>query len=83
MTLKIRRLTQGEFIVFVLSGRIEDENLAQLQELVSQETHRVTFDLKEVNLVGRDTVRFFAQHERNGGRLVDCPSYVRAWIARL
>jgi hypothetical protein len=38
-------------------------------------------DLKEVTLVGQAAVRFLARVEAEGIRIVNCPGYVRSWIA--
>jgi len=78
--LKIRRLVEGESITFALSGRIEDQDLAQLHSLTESEP-RPVLDLKEVTLVGRDAVRFLAQCEQKGIRLSECPAYLVGWIA--
>lgn len=84
MTLKIQRSMEGERVVFTLSGRIEVEHLAQLKRLLEcePEDHRFALDLKEVQLVDRDTVRFLARCEADGIRLENCPAYIREWIAR-
>ena len=79
--LKIERFLRGELIVFVLSGRIESENLPQLEALTSAERSRFVLDLKEVNLVSRDAVKFLTRCEENGAVLQDCPPYVREWMA--
>jgi hypothetical protein len=58
------------------------EHVAQVQEFLADETDsRVIFDLKDVTLVDRAAVQFLADMETAGVRLVDCPGYVRSWIA--
>jgi hypothetical protein len=79
--LKIRRLVEGESITFALSGRIEDQDLAQLRSLTEAEPRPVVLDLKEVTLAGRDAVRFLAECEQKGIRLSECPAYLLGWIA--
>jgi hypothetical protein len=68
--------------VFALSGRIEEEHVLELQNLLSGETqrHNITFDLEEVRLVDRQVVKFLGACEGRGIRLRNCPSYVREWI---
>jgi hypothetical protein len=39
-------------------------------------------DLKEVNLVSREVVTFFARCKEGGMGLNNCPAYIREWIAR-
>ena len=82
MMLKIEKSVAGEFVVLTLSGRILDENLIELDTLVKAEQRSVMLDLKEVNLVGREAVRFLAVCEDQGIRLKDCPAYIREWMAR-
>jgi hypothetical protein len=58
------------------------EHATQLQEFLANEpTGRVTLDLTEVTLVDRAAVRFLADAEDAGIRLINCPGYVRSWIA--
>ena len=80
--LKIRRSENDGAPVFALSGRIEEEHVLELQNLLSGETqrHNITFDLEEVRLVDRQVVKFLGACEGRGIRLRNCPSYVREWI---
>ena len=41
----------------------------------------ILLDLKDVTLVGREAVQFLARVEAAGVRVVNCPDYVRSWIA--
>ncbi|MGH7494030.1 MAG: hypothetical protein ACREOO_16765 [bacterium] len=84
MTLKIERASQEECVTFALSGRIETALTAELQKLIDLETenHNVVLDLREVQLVDQDTVRFLARCEAVGIKLENCPAYIREWIAR-
>ena len=82
--LKIQRATDGQGVVFTLSGRIEAEQVAELQRLFALEAAGVSLvlDLHEVELVDREAVRFLAQCEAEGTTLVHCPAYIREWIER-
>jgi anti-anti-sigma regulatory factor len=80
--LKIERLAQGESVIFSLSGRIEMEDIAELQRLFAAEDHNVIMDLKEVTLVDRDAVRFLARCEADSIKVENCPAYIREWIVR-
>jgi hypothetical protein len=42
---------------------------------------RIVLDLKDVTLVDRAAVQFLARVEMAGTELVNCPEYVRSWIA--
>ena len=69
-------------MLFTLSGRIEAEEIKELQQLLALETsgHQVTFNLRDVTLVNQDVVNFLAQCEADGIKLENCPLHVRTWI---
>jgi len=54
-----------------------------LQELLATTAAgRVVLDLKDIiTLVDRAAVRFLARVEMAGTEIVNCPEYVRSWIA--
>jgi hypothetical protein len=81
--LKIQRSSNGE-VVFTLIGRIEIEDIGELQRLFSLEQvgRRLALDLEDVTLVDRDAVKFLARCEADGIKLENCPAYIREWIAR-
>ena len=81
--LKIQRSANGK-VVFTLSGRIESEDVAELQRLLDLEGERdhLTLDLKDVTLLDRDAVKFLARREADGVQLDNCPAYIREWIER-
>ncbi len=80
--LRIHRLANGE-VVFTLSGRLDQEHIAELDALVKAETGRpVLLDLKDMTLAGQEGIDFLAQCEEAGIALVNCAPYVREWIAR-
>jgi anti-anti-sigma regulatory factor len=80
--LRIQRLASGDAIIFVLSGRIQTENITQLESLIVADAEPIVLDLSEVNLVSRDVVRFLGQCENDGVKIQNCPAYIREWIAR-
>ena len=79
--LNIQRSSNGE-VVLTLSGRIQIEDVAELQRLLSLEAagQEIRLDLKEVTLVDRDSVKFLARCETENIRLANCPAYIREWI---
>ncbi len=78
---RIHRSATPDTVVFALSGELDLDHATRLQEFLTNEaTDRVTFDLREVTLVDRPAVRFLADAEAAGIRLVNCPDYVRSWI---
>ena len=82
--LRIQRAVAGQHVVFTLSGRIQGEQVAELQRLFALEAAGVSLvlDLHEVELVDREAVRFLAQCEAEGITLVHCLAYIRVWIER-
>ena len=72
-----RRLRAGP-----LPAHFDAEHAARLQEFVANEVSgHIVLDLKEVTLVGQAAVRFLARVEAEGIRIMNCPGYVRSWIA--
>jgi hypothetical protein len=82
MTLKIESAFDGKTATLRLSGRIEEDHLAAIQDEVKRYHPRLAFDLGEATLVDREVVRFLAAQEVEGVELLDCPRYIREWIAR-
>ena len=79
--LKITRVTNGE-VVFKLSGRMEAENVSELEELFSAEEsgRRIVLDLENLTLVDQDVVSFLRRCEAESIQLKNCPAYIREWI---
>jgi hypothetical protein len=78
--LRIQRVFKGNCVMFVLSGRIRAEDIAELHKAFEAESGRRVLDLREVALVDREAVRFLARCEAGGIELTNCPAYVREWI---
>jgi hypothetical protein len=80
--LKIRRSEESGLVVFILSGRVEEKDVKELQELLQAEAQGldIALDLGEVRLVDREAVRFLAACEARRIKLKNCPSYIREWI---
>jgi len=72
---------QPDANVFVLSGVLDTEHATRLQELLATASGRIVLDLKDITLVDRAAVRFLARVESAGTEIVNCPEYVRRWIA--
>jgi hypothetical protein len=79
--LKITRATNGE-VVFKLSGRMDAENVSELEELFSAEEsgRRIVLDLEDLTLVDQDVVSFLRRCEAGSIQLKNCPAYIREWI---
>jgi hypothetical protein len=79
--LKITRATNGE-VVFKLSGRMNAENVGELEKLFSVEASGcgIVLDLGDLTLVDQDVVSFLGHCEADGIQLKNCPAYIREWI---
>jgi hypothetical protein len=79
--LRIERSTSGQ-VVFTLSGRMQTEDISQLEQLLAVEApgQRLMFNLRDVTLVNQDVVTFLAGCEANGIKLESCPLHIRSWI---
>jgi len=79
--LRIERSANGE-VVFTLSGRMQTENIGQVQQLLAVETpgQQLVFNLRDVTLVNQDVVTFLAHCEASGIKLENCPLHIRNWI---
>ncbi|HEX4783498.1 MAG TPA: hypothetical protein VH350_04100 [Candidatus Sulfotelmatobacter sp.] len=81
--LRIQR-SGNEEVIFTLSGRIDEEDIAELETLVRSEAdgRRIVLDLKDLTLAGRDAINFLERCEADGITLKNCAAYVREWIKR-
>jgi hypothetical protein len=78
--LKIQR-SSGAGVVFTLIGRIEIEDITELERLFSLEAGGgFVLDLEEVTLIDREAVKSLARWELENIELKNCPAYIRAWI---
>jgi len=82
MTLKIESAFDGKTATLRLCGRIEGDHLDAIQAEIRRFLPQLVFDLGEATLVDREVVCFLAAQEVEGVVLVDCPRYIREWIAR-
>jgi anti-anti-sigma regulatory factor len=79
--LKVQRSGNSE-VVFTLSGRMDGENIADLEKLLRSEAKgsQIVLDLKDLTLVNRDAVSFLERCESDSIKLKNCPAYIREWI---
>jgi anti-anti-sigma regulatory factor len=80
--LKIDKGWEGPDCIFLLSGRIQAEDAAELHQLIRTEKEKVVLDLKEIKLVDRAAVKFLAQCETEGIEIRNASLYIREWISR-
>jgi anti-anti-sigma regulatory factor len=84
MTFRIETTARGRSTVFVLSGRIETQAVAELRRLfeLQPDSRDVVLDLKDVSVVDRDALHFFAGCEADGVKLQNCAAYISEWMER-
>jgi hypothetical protein len=82
MPFRIETSARGRFTVFILSGRIEKEAIAELERLfeIQRDCRDIVFDLKYVGVIDRDVMRFFVRCEADGVKLENCAPYIREWM---
>jgi hypothetical protein len=81
--LRIQRSANGQ-VVFTLSGRMDEEDIPELETLIKSEANgrRIVLDLKDLTLVCRNAISFLDRWEAKGIALKNCAGYVREWISR-
>ena len=81
--LKITTVANGE-VVIKLSGRMDSENIGELETLMTSEAdgRRIVLDLRDLTLVDQDAVSFLKRCEEDNITLKNCPAYIREWITR-
>ena len=81
--IRIEKSDNGDRVTFVLSGRMQKEDLQEIQSLLSKhDQQNVVLDLKEVKLIDREAVGFLANFETDQAKIANCPPYIREWIRR-
>ena len=70
--------------MFVLSGRIEKQAIAEMRRLFELQTdyRSIVLDLKDVGVIDRDALHFFSGCEADGVKLENCAPYIREWMER-
>jgi hypothetical protein len=81
VTLRIETLPQRRPVVR-LSGRMQSEDLAGLQQYIGAPGFKPLLDLAEVTLVDVEAVRFLVGCEDAGIDLLHCSPYIRQWMDR-
>jgi hypothetical protein len=84
MAFRIETAARGRLSVFILSGHIETQAMAELKRLFELQTdyRDIVVDLRDVSLVDREVVRFFMRCESDGVTLENCTPYIREWMKR-
>ena len=79
MAFRIETAARGRLTVFALSGRIEKQAVKELSKLFEGQTGwgDIVLDLKDVVVIDREAMRFFAGCEAEGVQLENCTPYIR------
>ena len=76
---------QSDSLILAIAGNVSQEALPEIALLIDhgrRDHEKVILDLGEVTLIDPAAAQFFAEQFRGGVRLVNCPVYIRRWIAR-
>jgi anti-anti-sigma regulatory factor len=84
MAFRIETAARGRSRVFLVSGRIDAQATAELRRLFERQAavRDIVVDLRDVSLVDREAMGFFARCEADGVKLENCTPYVREWMER-
>ena len=84
MAFRIETAARGRLSIFILSGHIETQAMAELKRLFEFHTdcRDIVVDLRDVSLVDREVMRFFMCCESEGVTLENCTPYIREWMTR-
>ena len=84
MAFRIETAARGRLNIFILSGRIETEAMAELERMfeLHADCRDIVVDLRDVNMVDREMMRFFTRCESEGITLENCTPYIREWMTR-
>jgi anti-anti-sigma regulatory factor len=77
--------TEADSVILAIAGNINGEAVVEIASLIDHERReheRVILDLSEVTLLDPAAAQFFTEQFREGVRLLNCPVYIRRWIAR-
>jgi hypothetical protein len=79
---RIHRLSDGRSVTLQLSGRLESEQIPEIQEQIDRCADPPRLDLREVLLVDRAVVRFLLLCQGRGIEILNCPLYIQEWMIR-
>jgi hypothetical protein len=84
MAFRIETAARGRLSIFILSGHIETQAMAELERLFELHTdcRDIVVDLRDVSMVDREVMRFLIRCESDGVTLENCTPYIREWMKR-
>jgi hypothetical protein len=78
---KLESSSDGGRWILRMIGAAQREHLEEISRQLDLCGPRAALDLEEVTVVGADVIRFLLARERQGTELLNCPAYIREWIA--
>jgi ABC-type transporter Mla MlaB component len=82
MTFKIETIRSRNRTILKISGRLQRENLAELNKQMGTDPARTVLDVSEVTLVDLEVVRFLNACQDQGVECANPSPYIRAWMTR-
>jgi hypothetical protein len=82
MTLKIECIFGEGKTRILLSGQLRSDQLDQLKSEIERCSLPLALDLREVDLVDIDGIRFLIERESAGVAVVGCSPYIKEWMTR-
>jgi len=84
MAFRIETAARGRLSIFILSGHIDTQAMAELERLFELHTdcRDIVVDLRDVSMVDREVMRFLMRCESDGVTLENCTPYIREWMKR-
>ncbi len=82
MTFKIETIRSPNRTILRISGRLQRENLAELNKQMGTDPARTVLDVSEVTLVDLEVVRFLNACQDQGVECANPSPYIREWMNR-
>jgi len=72
-------------ITLLLDGKFGEDAIPELEHSISEARvyDKIYIDLSEVTLVDRKAIQYFSTQAGQNVKLVNCPVYLRHWIAEV
>ena len=80
--MKIEKDVHGDKATVRLIGEFRSDHIEELRKQVEHGATEIVLDLKETMLVDVYVVRFLAECEAKGMKIVHCPRYIKKWLLR-
>ena len=82
MTFKVETIRSRNRTILKISGRLQRENLAELNKQMGTDAARTVLDVSEVTLVDLEVVRFLNACQDQGVECANPSPYIREWMNR-